>query len=216
MRTRDFRRDAGAAESIIARWRRANRHRRQVPPSRPGDAPSFRPLRLFHPVKREVYSEFPRRSLPDSPVIQLPAHGLKPFAEYPIAAPVSNADLPPPSHKSESGSVSGSLRVLRRYEDKGGISSESAFRFICVFVALAQIAIWAAVFGTARGVVHDPDHRPIQGAEVVVKSSSSDYTRTLTTNTDGGFEATALPVGAYFITVRKDGFAPSVQEVVIA
>jgi len=83
-------------------------------------------------------------------------------------------------------------------------------------VALVQIAMWAAVFGTARGVVHDPDHRPIQGAEVVVKSSSSDYTRTLTTNTDGGFEATALPVGAYFITVRKDGFAPSVQEVVIA
>ena len=90
------------------------------------------------------------------------------------------------------------------------------FRFICVFVVLAQVAIWAAVFGTVRGVVHDPDHRPVQGAEVLVKSSSSDYARKLTVDADGGFEATALPVGAYLVTVRKDGFAPSVQEVIIA
>jgi outer membrane receptor protein involved in Fe transport len=65
-------------------------------------------------------------------------------------------------------------------------------------------------------VVHDPDHRPVQGAEVVVQSSSSDYTRTLTVDADGGFEATALPVGAYLVTVRKDGFAPADQEAVIA
>ncbi|HXB68368.1 MAG TPA: TonB-dependent receptor [Candidatus Acidoferrales bacterium] len=89
-------------------------------------------------------------------------------------------------------------------------------RFIGVFVVLAQVAVWAVVFATVRGIVHDPDHRPIQGAEVGVKSSSSDYAQKLTTDTDGSFEATALPVGAYVVTVRKDGFAPAVQEIAMA
>jgi len=78
------------------------------------------------------------------------------------------------------------------------------------------VAIWAAVFGTVRGVVHDPDHRPVQKAQVVVKSSSSEYSQKLTTDTDGGFEATALPVGAYVVTVTTEGFAPSVQQIVVA
>jgi outer membrane receptor protein involved in Fe transport len=84
-----------------------------------------------------------------------------------------------------------------------------------LFIALAFVCA-AAVVGNVRGVVHDPDHRPVKGAEVVVKSGTSDYARKLTTDADGGFEATALPVGAYFVTVRKDGFAPSVQQIVIA
>jgi outer membrane receptor protein involved in Fe transport len=90
------------------------------------------------------------------------------------------------------------------------------FGFICVCIGLVPFALWAAVFGTLRGVVHDPDHRPVPGAEVVVKSSNSDYSRKLTVDADGGFEATALPVGAYLVTVRKDGFAPAGQEAVIA
>jgi outer membrane receptor for ferrienterochelin and colicin len=84
------------------------------------------------------------------------------------------------------------------------------------FVFIAAASIWAAVIGTVRGVVHDPDHRPVQGAEVLVKSGSSDYMQKLTTDSDGGFEATALPVGAYVVTVRREGFAPSVQQVMVA
>src|SRR5579864_5699059 len=84
---------------------------------------------------------------------------------------------------------------------------------IGVFAVLFQAAVCAAVVGTVRGVVHDPEHRPVQGAEVVVKASSSDYVQKLATETDGSFEGTALPVGAYVVTVRKDGFAPSAQEI---
>ena len=76
--------------------------------------------------------------------------------------------------------------------------------------------MFAAVFGTLRGVVHDPDHRPVLGAEVVVKAIGSDYERKLMVDADGGFEASALPVGAYQVTVRKDGFAPAEQEAVIS
>ncbi len=76
-------------------------------------------------------------------------------------------------------------------------------------------ATWAAVFGTIRGVVHDPDHRPVQAAEVIVKSSTSDYSQKIATNADGGFEVSTLPVGQYQVTVSKEGFAPSTQETVI-
>jgi outer membrane receptor for ferrienterochelin and colicin len=82
--------------------------------------------------------------------------------------------------------------------------------------ALIPATIWAVVFGSARGVVHDPDHRPVQGAEITVKSSNSDYVQKVTTDSDGGFQANSLPVGAYVLSVRKEGFAPAVQELVIA
>ena len=81
---------------------------------------------------------------------------------------------------------------------------------------LFPLAIWAAVFGTIRGVVHDPDHRPVQKAQVVIKSSSSDYSQQLTTDTDGAFEATALPVGSYDVTVTAPGLASSGQQIVVA
>lgn len=76
--------------------------------------------------------------------------------------------------------------------------------------------VWSTVFGTIRGVIHDPDHRPVQGVEVVVKASAADYKRTVTTDVDGGFEAVALPVGAYVVTVSREGFASASQEIVVA
>ncbi len=73
----------------------------------------------------------------------------------------------------------------------------------------------AAVIGTVRGVVHDPDHRPIPNAEVLVKSASSDFAQKLTTNSGGIFETAAVPVGEYLITVVKLGFAPGIQEILV-
>lgn len=77
-------------------------------------------------------------------------------------------------------------------------------------------ALWAVVFGAVRGVVHDPDHRPVVGAQVVVKSTSSDFSWTLSTGPDGNFEATSLPIGAYQVLVTHAGFAPAAQEIVVA
>jgi len=81
---------------------------------------------------------------------------------------------------------------------------------------IVPITLWAAVFGSLRGVVHDPSHRPVQSASVVLKSTSSDYSQTISTDADGAFEATSVPVGAYRVTVTRDGFAPASQEVVVA
>src|SRR5258706_2880593 len=88
--------------------------------------------------------------------------------------------------------------------------------FTWLLLVLLPMALWAAVFGTVRGVVHDPDHRPVPEAQVLVKSFSSEYSQKLATNPEGAFEATTLPVGAYTVTVMRDGFATSIQQVVVA
>src|ERR1700674_5182279 len=80
---------------------------------------------------------------------------------------------------------------------------------------LLLAACWAAVFGSVRGVVHDPDHRPVNGARVGLKAASADYSQTVITNADGTFEVTSLPAGAYQVTVAMDGFAPAAQTIVV-
>jgi hypothetical protein len=83
-------------------------------------------------------------------------------------------------------------------------------------LAVSSMVVWAAVTGSIRGVVHDPDHRPMQGAMILVKSVSSDYSQTVTTSADGSFEVTSVPVGAYQVTVSRDGFASAAENIVVA
>ena len=48
-----------------------------------------------------------------------------------------------------------------------------------ILVLLAVLAAgsygFATIFGSARGIVHDPQHRPIEGATVVLKAKTSDW-----------------------------------------
>jgi len=72
---------------------------------------------------------------------------------------------------------------------------------------------WATVFGTVRGIVHDPLHRPVAGASVKLKSATSDWSETAQSGQDGAFSFLAVPLGDYVVTVTKAGFA-SVQQTV--
>jgi len=72
------------------------------------------------------------------------------------------------------------------------------------------------VVGAARGVVHDPDHRPVAGAVVAIRAASSELATIFKTDENGSFEATGLPVGAYHVSVESNGFAPTEQEVVVS
>src|SRR5579862_7738154 len=86
---------------------------------------------------------------------------------------------------------------------------------ICIFLCLYPPFIRSAVFESVRGIVHDPDHRPVTGASVSAKSSTSDYSQTTVTGADGAFEIASLPVGAYRVTVTHDGFAAATQAIVV-
>ena len=75
---------------------------------------------------------------------------------------------------------------------------------------------FATVFGNVRGVVHDPQHRPLSGAKVSLKATLSAFTASTETNADGLFEFTAVQLGAYSVTVESPGFAPQTQELLLA
>lgn len=84
-----------------------------------------------------------------------------------------------------------------------------------MFVALLPVTASATVFGSLRGVVHDPDHRPVPDAQIVIQSTTSDYSQSISSGAEGAFETPSLPTGAYRVTVTKKGFAPTAQDVVV-
>src|SRR5580693_3317495 len=73
----------------------------------------------------------------------------------------------------------------------------------------------ATIFGKIQGVVHDPQHRPIAAASVVLKSSTSAWSQTTQTDQDGGFSFSAVPIGDYVVTVSQSGFESSEQTVTV-
>jgi hypothetical protein len=54
-----------------------------------------------------------------------------------------------------------------------------AVRLLCrVFIAACLLSLsfaMAAVLAAVRGVVHDPQHRPIAGASVTLHAANSDF-----------------------------------------
>jgi carboxypeptidase family protein/TonB-dependent receptor-like protein len=90
-----------------------------------------------------------------------------------------------------------------------------------VRVALFAIALactgvaYASVFGSVRGIIHDPQHRPVQGAMVMVKAKSSDWSATTNSDANGTFTFSAVPIGEYTVTVAAVGFEQTEQHVVV-
>jgi outer membrane receptor protein involved in Fe transport len=80
---------------------------------------------------------------------------------------------------------------------------------------LAPAQIYASVFGTVKAIVHDPQHRPVQGAEVVVQSRTSAYQQVQTTGDDGVATVVNVPVGEYDVRVTSKGFAATQQSVIV-
>src|ERR1700689_4089544 len=73
----------------------------------------------------------------------------------------------------------------------------------------------ATIFGKIQGIVHDPQHRPIAGATVVLKATASAFTQSTQTDADGQFTFTAITVGDYSVSVTQAGFGSSQQKVTV-
>src|ERR1700685_1457578 len=73
----------------------------------------------------------------------------------------------------------------------------------------------ATIFGKIQGIVHDPQHRPIAGATVVLKATTSAFTQSTQTDADGQFTFTAITVGDYSVSVTQAGFGSSQQKVTV-
>jgi len=73
----------------------------------------------------------------------------------------------------------------------------------------------AEIFGTVHGIVHDPQHRPIQDADVELKALRSDWMQHQKTDNNGEFEFSAVPLGEYTVTVSLANFQTVAQSVVV-
>jgi outer membrane receptor protein involved in Fe transport len=91
-------------------------------------------------------------------------------------------------------------------------------KFVWLLLAAALLvyaqSARATILGSIRGIVHDPQHRPIADATVKLQSSTSDWSRTAQTNSDGEFEFDAVPIGEYEITVTHADFDQASRSVV--
>ncbi len=90
------------------------------------------------------------------------------------------------------------------------------FSAAAALLLAASLPACATVFANVQGVVHDPQHRPVAGAEVTLKAADSDFVLHATSNAEGAFELPQAPIGVYLLTVVYDGFTPETETVTLA
>jgi hypothetical protein len=87
--------------------------------------------------------------------------------------------------------------------------------YICLLSAFVSLIATASVVSTVRGIIHDPEHRPVQSAMVMIKAKNSDWSATVNSDANGEFDFNAVPLGEYIVTVVGTGFGQSHQDVTV-
>jgi len=83
------------------------------------------------------------------------------------------------------------------------------------FISLGATA-QTGIFGSVHGIVHDPQHRPIAGTNIVLHAGHSALAFNTSSNTAGNFSIPSVPLGDYILTVTDPGFADFTQTVTIS
>lgn len=85
---------------------------------------------------------------------------------------------------------------------------------IAIYIAFfSALAAFAATVASVRGIIHDPQHRPVQNAMVMIKAKASDWSATANSDASGNFAFAAVPLGQYVVTVVGVGFDQAQQNV---
>lgn len=82
-------------------------------------------------------------------------------------------------------------------------------------VILATAGAWAAPVGDLRGIVHDPAHRPIEGAEIEIRARRNAWSKTLKSDPNGEFELDGVSEGDYVVRVSASGFQALVERMTV-
>ena len=111
---------------------------------------------------------------------------------------------------------------------KPNTKRRSRHDFLCGTIKFAaQFLLFVALFASGahaqsengsaslEGVVRDQNGGVIQGATVSVKNTGTNQTRTVTTDSNGSFSVSVLPVGDYDITTQSAGFLEMPVKVVL-
>ena len=95
---------------------------------------------------------------------------------------------------------------------------KAIFTLFILSFCLALTALAQSDSGSAAidGTVRDQNGAVVQGATVVIKNKDTGLERTATSNSNGLFSASVLPVGTYIVTARSTGFAESAATVTLS
>ena len=87
------------------------------------------------------------------------------------------------------------------------MKSRSVAVLFVFLVSIFACCAFAQTFrGSIQGTITDPSSAAITGAKVKVFNSATGFSRTVTTNDQGEYQTSELPLGTYSITVEKEGF----------
>ncbi|HXO39571.1 MAG TPA: carboxypeptidase-like regulatory domain-containing protein, partial [Candidatus Acidoferrum sp.] len=87
----------------------------------------------------------------------------------------------------------------------------SLILLLCLSATLFTPSMLAQTFrGGIQGTVTDSSGAAVIGADVTVKSADTGLTRTATTNDQGDYLFTELPLGTYSVSASKSGFGTKV------
>jgi hypothetical protein len=89
------------------------------------------------------------------------------------------------------------------------VLATSSALLLCLTPALATI------FGNVRGIVHDPQHRPMEGAQASLRAQASDWSATAQSDSEGEFQFEAVPIGNYTLKVTAAGFRSLEQQITV-
>ena len=105
------------------------------------------------------------------------------------------------------------MRLLRSMQTLRFVSVAALCQCVLSFVLSASPAM--TIFGNVRGVVHDPTDRSIPGAQVTIGSRTSNWSQSATSDAEGAFEFSAVPVGEYAVSVMATGFGAQEQQLTV-
>jgi Carboxypeptidase regulatory-like domain len=83
------------------------------------------------------------------------------------------------------------------------------FFYLTLTILILKLTVFAqSESGSAslEGTVRDQNGAVIRGATVIVKNTETVLERTVTTNGEGSFSVTVLPVGTYSVAANASGF----------
>jgi len=87
---------------------------------------------------------------------------------------------------------------------------------LLISILTTAVAAFVTIFGSVRGYIHDTQHRPIQGAMVMLNSQSSDWTKSASTDANGEFAFNAVPPRRLFDQCgQSPGFAQAAQNLAV-
>jgi outer membrane receptor protein involved in Fe transport len=87
--------------------------------------------------------------------------------------------------------------------------------WFCIGLLFLATSSFGTIFGSVRGIVHDPQHRPLADAQVTLRAKASDYSQTATTDANGEFHFDAVPLGVYTVEVSQVDFTSQRQDITL-